>query len=75
MAFWREVNKDWPKDSELVSGEVGECTRATGLQGSHLKPLCGEDPNISLFSTFIYLVVFLNFCTSGSSNSLVACRI
>ena len=40
-----------------MNGGVGVCTRDIGLEGSHLKPLCGEDPNISFFSIFIYLVV------------------
>ena len=55
MALWREVNQGWPKDSDLVSGGVGVCASATGLQGSYLKPLCGEDPNISFSSIFIHL--------------------
>ena len=32
MALWREVKQGLPKDSELVSGGVGVCTRATGLR-------------------------------------------
>ena len=50
---------------------MGVCTKATRLQGSHLKPLYGEDPSTSFFSIFINLAVLcLNCSTSGSYSSI-----
>ena len=39
-----------------MNGGVGVCTKATGLQGSYLKPLCCKDTNIS-FLAFLFTLL------------------